>query len=207
MATARLFDALPDFGTRSRGSVALHSAASASRASAGTPEPDLSERIRLEVARAEQALEKRLAERHEAELAAERERLEAELETRTRQLGEQAGQAISSRLAHAQAELLGHVTATVARILGGVLAGELQKRSIESLAASLRAALGDNELMRMEVRGPQSLFEALAAALPDRAGNLHFIESENFDLTVTVEGMLFETRLGEWSAALSEILK
>lgn len=210
MGTASLFDALPDFGTHAHASF-THVAIESTPMEEPISEFEIAERIRQEVEQAEQALEQRLTERHEAELeaavAAERERLEAECEVRARELGEQAGQTIAERLAEVEQRLNDHVTATVARIVGGVLTDELQRRSIESLATSLRAALRDDEAVRLEVHGPQFLYEALAAALPDRIEGVHFVEGEGFDLTVTVDGMLFETRLGEWSAALAEILK
>lgn len=211
MGTVRLFDALPDFGARSHAAAVMHVATSTVQMDEGISEYEVAERVRQEVEQAEQALEQRLTERHEAEMAAalteERERAQIELEARTKELGEQAGQAIASQLAELEETLAGHVTATVARIVGGVLTDELQKRSIESLAASLRTALRDDEAIRLEVRGPQYLFEALASAIPDRTDSLHYVEGDGFDLSVTLDGMLFETRLGEWSAALAEILK
>ena len=78
---------------------------------------------------------------------------------------------------------------------------------MESLAQSIRAAVEEHETFRIEVRGPQSLFEALQAALGDQAGNFGFVEAPGFDLSVTIDGNLFETRLSEWSAVLSEILE
>jgi hypothetical protein len=56
------------------------------------------------------------------------------------------------------------------------------------------------------VRGPQSLFETLSAALGDHAGEFSYVEAPGFDLAVTIDGNLFETRLSEWSAALADIL-
>ena len=38
-------------------------------------------------------------------------------------------------------------------------------------------------------------------------GNFGYIEAPGFDLSVTIDGNLFETRLSEWSAILSEILE
>lgn len=211
MGTARLFDALPDFGAMSHVASVMHASAPTAPMDDAISEYEVAERVRQEVEQAEQALEQRLSERHETEmanaLAEERERAQAELEARTKELGEQAGQAIAARLAEMEETLAGHVTATVARIVGGVLTDELQRRSIESLAVSLRQALRDDEAIRLEVRGPQYLFEALASALPDRTDSLHYVEGDGFDLSVTLDGMLFETRLGEWSTALAEILK
>ncbi len=69
-------------------------------------------------------------------------------------------------------ERVGHQAATAAaRILGSFLSEELQKRSMESLARSIRAAVEERETYRIDIRGPQSLFEALQKALGEQAGN------------------------------------
>ena len=56
------------------------------------------------------------------------------------------------------------------------------------------------------MRGPLSLFETLKASLGPRAANLDFVEAPGFDLTVAIDEAVFETRIAEWSAALSEAL-
>jgi hypothetical protein len=205
MATVRLFDALPDFATQ-RPRLAADNHAPPARGEAPTPQPDIGAIVRNEVARAEQALAHRLTEEHEAALLAERERHDRNIAAQAQQLGDIASQMIAARFGSMEAEVVDHVTAAVARIVGGVLSEDLQRRSIETLARSVRSAIADRETIRIEVRGPQSLFEALAASLPERVGSIDYIEGSGFDLTVRVDGNLFETRLSEWSAALSEIL-
>ena len=86
------------------------------------------------------------------------------------------------------------------------LSDELAKRSLESLAQSIRAAVGDTEAVRIQVRGPQSLFETLQAALGERGGSFDYVEAPGLDLIVSIDGNLFETRLSEWAGAMQEIL-
>jgi len=50
------------------------------------------------------------------------------------------------------------------------------------------------------------MFEALAAALGDRAAGLEFTEAPGFDLAVNLDDRILETRLAEWSAVLGEAL-
>ncbi|TIU24661.1 MAG: hypothetical protein E5W38_30465, partial [Mesorhizobium sp.] len=83
---------------------------------------------------------------------------------------------------------------------------DLQKRSLDALTRTIGAAVADSEAVRIGVRGPLSLFEPLKAALGDRAANLDFTEAPGFDLTVTIDETVFETRIAEWSASLSEVL-
>ena len=89
-------------------------------------------------------------------------------------IGETAGETIALRLGEME-ERIGHQAATAAaRILGSFLSDELQKRSMESLAQSIRAAVEERETFRIDIRGPQSLFEALQTALGDQAGNFGY---------------------------------
>lgn len=210
MAAHALSDLLQDFGKRPP--PAGHAVAGDQPVPAAAPplrpvpEPDLSAIIAVEVARAETALEQRLTELHEAALAAERERHAAEIEALQQRFGGEAAKLIKAAIA-AMEERVGMLATTgAARLLGGMLTAELQKRAVDSLAGAIRTATDDREAVRIRISGPQSLFAALAAALPGRAASLDFTEAPGFDLTVTIDGDIFETRLSEWSAALSEIL-
>ncbi len=207
MATARLFDALPDFATpRPRLAAENRAPTPVARSDNHAPQPDIGAMVRTEVARAEQALAERLAEEHQSALQAERDQFQRGMAAQAEQLGEIASQMIAARFGSMETEVVDHVTTAVARIVGGILSEDLQKRSIDSLARSVRSAIADRDTIRIEVRGPQSLFTALEGALPDRVGSIDYIEGDGFDLTVRIDGNLFETRLSEWSAALSEIL-
>lgn len=212
MAALALFDVLTDFGKRPQRTGAPHpaeqmqDASPAAFATPDAPPPNLSEIIAAEVARAELALEQRLSLAHEAALEADRQAHAAEIETLMRRFGEEAGGTITARIAEMEGRLGELATSTSARILGGILSEELARRSLDALARSIRAAIGDVEAVRIQVRGPQSLFETLQAALGERAGSFDYVEAPGLDLTVSIDGNLFETRLSEWSGAMQEIL-
>lgn len=204
MAQIRLIDVLPDFAPppRQRTDAVEHVSPVLSR----QPGIDIDAMIATAVAQAEEELAARLAAERDAALEAERERHRAELAEQAHRLGALAGQSIATRLGEAEAALSAHTSAAVARVLGTILTDELQRRSIESLARSVREALHDQEAVRIRVSGPQALFESLAAMLPERAESIEYSESSAFDLTVAVDGTLYETRLSEWASALAEIL-
>ena len=205
MTALALFDVLKDFATRPQPAAAVVSASQ--HVEAGLPRPGMEELVRAEVARAEAALEERLVLAHEAELEVLRQEHAARIDEVFRAIGETAGETIALRLGEME-ERLGHQAATTAaRILGVFLSDELQRRSMESLAQSIRAAVDERESFRIDIRVPQSLYEALQRTLGDRAGNFGYVEAPGFDLSVTIDGNLFETRLTEWSAVLSEILE
>lgn len=209
MAPHVLSDLLQDFGKRpplAGHAVSSHQPAQPAPAPRPVPEPDISAIIAVEVARAETALEQRLSELHEAALAAERARHSAEIDLLQQRFGSAAAGQIEASMAAMEERIGALATTGVARLISGLLSDDLQKRAIGSLAATIRAATGDREAVRIRISGPQSLYAALAAALPERAASLDHAEAPGFDLTVTIDGDIFETRLSEWSAVLSEIV-
>ncbi|PSJ60696.1 hypothetical protein [Pseudaminobacter soli (ex Li et al. 2025)] len=170
------------------------------------PAPDQAEIIAEEVARAEAALAERLEQEHAEALNAEREHHAAEMDALARRLGEEAAATMSARLAEMEERISELTTTATARIVSGILSDTVLSRSLESLARSIREATADREAVRIKVSSPLSLFEALAEALPERAASFDHIEAPGFDLTVAIDEDIFETRLSEWSATLSEIL-
>jgi len=207
MPTAALFDLLPDFGTRTQRNGQPQVATEPQRKpDAPAPQADIGALIAEAVADAEAALEARLAIAHEAALEAERQANADEAKIFLESFGGDLGKAVATRVDAMEAEVTRLVGATVARVIGGLVSDDLQKRSLEALARTIREAVADSEAVRIGVRGPLSLFETLKTALGPRAANLDFVEAAGFDLTVAIDEAVFETRIAEWSAALSEAL-
>ncbi|AZO61370.1 MAG: hypothetical protein E5X23_10065 [Mesorhizobium sp.] len=207
MASAALFDLLPDFGSRAPRAGQVPSAPDIERKpDISPPQADIGALIAEAVADAEAALGARLAAAHEAALEAERQANDDAAKAFLKSFGGDLGAAVATRIDAMEARVAELTAATVARIIGGVVSDDLQERSIEALARTVSAAIADSEAVRIGVRGPLSLFEPLKAALEDRAANLDFTEAAGFDLTVTIDETVFETRIAEWSASLSEVL-
>ncbi|TPM33095.1 hypothetical protein [Mesorhizobium sp. B2-3-5] len=205
MPSAALFDLLPDFGPRAP-RVSKAQAVTEHRPEASEPQADIGTLIAEAVAQAEATLAERLSAAHDAALEAERQAHAEEARSFLESFGGDIGKAVSSRIDAMEARVTDLVAATVARIIGGVVSDDLQRRSLEALASAVREAVGDGEAVRVAVRGPLSLFETLKASLGARAANLDFVEAPGFDLTVTIDEAVFETRMAEWSATLSEVL-
>lgn len=207
MASAALFDLLPDFGARTqRAGQSPATAKAEPRPDTPAPQADIGALIAEAVIDAEAALEARLAVAHQAELEAERQASADEARVFLEGFGGDLGAAVTARIDAMEAKVSELVGATVARIIGGIVTDDLQKRSLEALAGTIREAIGDSEAVRIAVRGPLSLFETLKASLGPRAANLDFVEAPGFDLTVAIDEAVFETRIAEWSSALSEAL-
>lgn len=205
MNSAALFDLLPDFGA------SLHRITATpvepQKAPAYQPSPvDVDALIAQAVAKAEAALEARLTKKHQAALEAEREENAAEAKAFLESLGGDVGNRIAERISSLEERLNEVIGASVARMVGRILGDELTKRSLDALANSIRISINDREAVRVSVRGPQSLFEELRASLGAHADQLDFVEAPGFDLTVTVDNAVVETRIGEWADTLGEIL-
>jgi hypothetical protein len=210
MSVLALVDVLPDFGAAPR------APAPSARVAVQAPEvppqmPDLSrnleaERIAAAVAQAEAALAERLNAEHAEERAAQEARHALELQQLQTELGEQAGRAIADGFAELESNVVARTSSVVARILAVSLTEDVKRGAIEELRRSIVAAIGDREAVRIRVRGPVSLFEALKLGLERFAEQVEFSESAGFDLAVSVDNTLFETRMAEWSSALSEVL-
>ncbi|CAN7357266.1 hypothetical protein [Mesorhizobium sp. LjRoot246] len=207
MSSAALFDLLPDFDTRAQRAGQARATVDPKRQpEAPAPQADIGTLIAEAVVQAEAALEARLSIAHEAALEAERRANAEEARVFLESLGDDVGKAVSLRIDAMEVRVTGLIAATVARIIGGIVSDDLQKRSIEVLASAIREAVGDAEAVRIAVRGPLSLFETLKASLGPRAANLDFVEAPGFDLTVAIDEAVFETRMAEWSTTLSEVL-
>lgn len=207
MRQATLSDLLPDFGAPS-----LHAGVSAPALvephdfADTPPHVDVDRLIAMAVAKAEDALEARLTAAFNEQLEAERRTAAEQARALVDGLGEDIGQAITQRTDQLERHLHDLMSDAVARIVGGVLSEELQKRSLVALEKIIRDTLADPETIRIGVRGPLSLYEPLKAALGKQAARLDFTESSALDLTLVVNDTVVETRMSEWSAALSEVL-
>ncbi len=209
MPALALFDALQDFGSRPQ-PVALpplqrHEAAPAPVAPAAPP-VDIDALVRREVARAEAELELRLRAEADAALEAERKAHGEALDALYASLGEATGALILERLQAMETRLTDLSAGTTARLLSAFLSDELQKRAVNSLAMAIALAIREAEAVRIEAKGPQSMLEALRVALGERGSSIAYAEASGFDLIVSIDGDLYETRLSEWSGVLTDLL-
>lgn len=210
-STARLASALPDFSApprlRPRPAEAAETAARPQAILAPVPnEADIAERIQAEVARAESETAQRLSQEHAAAINALRAAHADEIVRLEAAAGAALGEAIAARFAAAEARLADLTLSVATRLIGAMLSDGLRDRAVDQLAAAIRGAIGDSDAVLVTVRGPQSLYEALAAALGPRAAQIVFTEGPGPDLAVAVDEAQFETRLAEWADAIGGIV-
>ena len=124
-----------------------------------------------------------------------------------RDYGTEAGLLIERRLAEVEATTARLASAAAARILGVVLTADLQKKALQQLEDALKSTLINREGVAIRVSGPLSLFEGLRPALERFGEQVDFTEAATFDLSVAIDDTIYQTRLADWSKALSEILE
>ncbi len=203
MRTASLYDLLPDFGAHPARAQPI---ASPQPVATAEPPPDVDALVARAVEQAEEALAARLEAAHAEALQAQRQADADAAAASLASLGGEMSAAVTAGIAAMETRLTASTEEAVARVLGGVLGDDLRARSLAALAGTIGAALGDAEAVGIRVSGPQFLFEPLKAALGARTDQLHFTEAPGLDLTVSIDDAVFETRMSEWAAALSEVL-
>ncbi|MGB3502530.1 MAG: hypothetical protein WBA44_12970 [Mesorhizobium sp.] len=173
----------------------------------GPAPPDVDSIVAEAVAAAEAAVAARFQEEMDARLAEQEERHRSELDRARADAGVELGGRLMEQLATFEAAAIDAATSVAARILGQVVTQTIATRSVTALAACIRDAMADADTVKVRVRGPQALFMPLAAAMGDKAHHLEFSEDQSTDLTVTVDETMFTTRMAEWSAALSDVIR
>ena len=208
MASPAIADLLTDFAP-ARGRVAASLPQAPARASAPEPapeKPNVEAIVAQAVARAERETAERLELTHREALQAEREAHAKELEALNARQGEELAVRVTAAMQDAERQLIAVSSEAAARVLSHFLSEQIVGRAVAELARTIRIAVADADGLRIRVRGPQSLFLPLEAAMGDLSKYLEFTESPGADLTVTVNETLFETRLADWSTALSEVM-
>jgi hypothetical protein len=205
MSIAALFERLTDFAPLAPQGNEPEAPVAAPYPKA-VPDPDIAAIVAEAVAQAEADLTARLTEEHEAALEAERQRQAEEIAELGARFGADAGAVIATRIAEMETRVVHLATDAAARVVATLVSDDIRSRSIDALSTAILAACADREAVRIKVSGPQFLFDALAAAIGERIDNVDFVEAVGFDLSVSIDDNLFETRLGEWSSALSETL-
>jgi hypothetical protein len=210
MPVLALADALTDFGGQPRPAArtvpSAHTAAKPALEPMGTPAQAVPDRIEVAVEAAKAELSARLETEHADALEALREEHKQEVARLHAEFGERAGTELASRIGEMQDRLVSLTSSVAARILGIAMTEDVQRAALESLASAIKGAARDREAVRITLRGPLSLYEALTPLLGPLAEQVEFAESSVFDLTAVIDDAVFETRLSDWSASLSEIM-
>ena len=199
-------DFLPDFSPPSRPAPAAVILPMRNEPPVPQPQPaqlDVDAIVADAVQKAEADLGRRLEALYEERATEDQARQEEEMAALRATLSVELAAKTAAALSSLEHRVIEEATSVCARILSQVVDADVCSRAVTALAGSVRGAIGDVEAIRIRVSGPQSLFMPFAAAMGDHARHLEFIETESYDLTVSLDETLFETRLAEWSSALT----
>lgn len=203
--SAALADKLVDFGARPRAEIARTVEPSpAPPVHPAAPPVDIDALVSKAVARAEAEVAARFGEEMELRLREQEEAYKAEIDRLHSETGVELGKRVAAGLGEIERRTIEITSSVVARILEQVATEAIAAKAVTALAATIRSVIEDAETIRIKVKGPQSLFLPLAAAMGDQSRHLDFAEVDAVDLTVSIDETLFETRIAEWSAALAE---
>jgi hypothetical protein len=209
MRTQALSDALPDFGAAAispRAPKPARAQPLAEPRGSATSDAEWQARLDRAVADTEARMAASMQERHEAELERLAETHREEMESLSQDFASTMGATISARLQELEDRVVDLTATAAARLLSGVLSDELGRRSVARMAAVMRSALEDRDAVKITVRGPASLYEPLRRAMGASADRMRFVETPGADLSVSIDETVYETRLAEWSGALSEVI-
>lgn len=206
MTGLALADYLTDFGTPPSAARKPVEIVTPAVTPVAMPAVDVGALVDAEVAKVEARLRAEMNDAAEAALNVERARHEIEIAELQAAFGADAGARIAAAFEAAEASLTSITTTAAARILSSFLSDELARRSVEQLASRIREATADRDAVRIKVSGPQSMLHRLGAALGPLEAQCDFTEADAFDVTVSIDGALFETRLAEWAAQIGEAM-
>lgn len=206
MTGLALADYLTDFGTPPSAARKPVEIVTPAVTPVAMPTVDVGALVDAEVAKVEARLRAEMNDAAEAALNVERARHEIEIAELQAAFGADASARIAAAFEAAEASLTGITTTAAARILSSFLSDELARRSVEQLASRIREATADRDAVRIKVSGPQSMLHRLGAALGPLEAQCDFTEADAFDVTVSIDGALFETRLAEWAAQIGEAM-
>jgi hypothetical protein len=206
MTGLALADYLTDFGTPPSAARKPVEIVTPAVTPVAMPTVDVGALVDAEVAKVEARLRAEMNDAAEAALNVERARHEIEIAELQAAFGADASARIAAAFEAAEASLTSITTTAAARILSSFLSDELARRSVEQLASRIREATADRDAVRIKVSGPQSMLHRLGAALGPLEAQCDFTEADAFDVTVSIDGALFETRLAEWAAQIGEAM-
>ena len=174
-----------------------------------TPDPVLD----VEAIKAAAFEEGRAAAVAELTEAFEKEKLElisqnvAELESLRNELTQDLGAKVGAQISETMDAIANFLADHTLSVLAPVLTDELARRASEELAQLVKSTLADRSCTKLIIRGQAPMLEAFTKALGDPAPEIHFIESEETDLSVEIEDSVVVTRMSAWASSLRKVMQ
>ncbi|PYE36345.1 hypothetical protein C8J35_102733 [Rhizobium sp. PP-F2F-G38] len=171
------------------------------------PEPviDIEAERQSAYGRGREHAEMEMRARHQAEIAALRAEHEAECETIRERLENEAAAMIHQRFSEIGSLLADMISEQTAQVLAPILQEQLTEKAIESLATAIRHSV-DGDAVKITVRGPSRMFQALEARLSDTEVTFRHVETDDIDLSAEFGDSILMTRLSAWADTVRKVI-
>ncbi len=146
-----------------------------------------------------------LTQKHQADLMAQAQVFQQQLEAIRAENEVQAATRIDQRLTDMHAALVRILSEKVVEALVPVLGHFLAEKAVSELADMLRAQFEENGSLAVVVRGPAALFDILQARLGENAPALRYIQNNALDLQIEFDETVLVTRLSAWAEATGKL--
>ncbi|WP_426229082.1 hypothetical protein [Pararhizobium sp. DWP3-4] len=143
---------------------------------------------------------------HDAEIAALNTRHAAELEAMRVRCENEIAAMIYDRFSDMGSQLVTMLSDQTARALAPVMDDVLLQKSIADLARMITLSIGSGEGVKITVKGPVALFEALKRHLNDETLIFRHLESDDIDLSVEFGDSILVTRMAAWADTVGKVL-
>jgi hypothetical protein len=143
---------------------------------------------------------------HSTEIAALNARHAAELEAMRVRCENEIAAMIYDRYSDMGSQLATMLADQTARVLAPVMDDVLLQKSIGDLARMITHSIGAGEGVKITVKGPLALFEALKRHLDSETLIFRHQETADIDLTVEFGESILVTRMAAWADTVGKVL-
>ncbi|KQY17723.1 hypothetical protein ASE23_03570 [Rhizobium sp. Root73] len=143
---------------------------------------------------------------NEAEISALNARHAAELEAMRVRCENEIAAMIYDRFSDMGSQLAAMLSDQTARVLAPVMDSVLLQKSIADLARMITLSIGAGEGVKITVKGPAPLFEALKRHLNDETLIFRHLETDDVDLSVEFGDSILVTRMAAWADTVGKVL-
>lgn len=154
--------------------------------------------------RAEAAAE--LVFEHEKQIADLKAAHAAEIEALTQRFEEGAVNLIAERFSEITGSLAVALGDQAARVLAPVMEETLMQRAVADMAQMIKQGLVSGEGYTIVVRGPIGLFGALKNQFGEDMPSFRYVETDDIDLAVEMDGTILVTRMAAWADTVRKVL-
>lgn len=144
--------------------------------------------------------------RHASEIAKINARHAAELDAVHLRNESETGALLHAFFSNMGSELANIIADQTAHVLAPVVQDILMEKAVRDLAQMIRHSIGAGEAVKITVKGPLRMFEALKRHLNDETLAFRHEETADIDLSVEFDDSILVTRMAAWADTVRKVL-